>query len=107
MTASTPLCVCCSRPTADGYACVTCGITKPGEQLRAIADMTQAARDVAHGISRRGGGGAGGKPGSRLPLDLGATSRLDAVQSSLTTWARLIADERGFELPDALRRSNA
>lgn len=89
-------CVCCGRPTVDGYACVTCGIAKPGEQLRQIADMTAAARDVAHGLSRHGGGGAGGKPGSRLPLDLGATSRLDAVQGTLGTWMWHVTAERGI-----------
>lgn len=94
------LCACCGKPLADGaYACVTCGITKPGEQLRQIADMTPAARDVAHGLSRRGGGGAGGKPGSRLPLDLGATSRLDAVEVVLTKWINHIGPIRGHTRP--------
>lgn len=86
----------------QAYACVHCGLDRPGRQLATIADMTGAARDVAHGFGRRGTGGASGKPGSRLPLDLTATSKLDAVQGSLTTWARHIADERGLELPDAL-----
>ena len=39
-----------------------------------------------------------GKPGSSLPIDLGATSRLDAVQNTLTTMAREIADTRGAEI---------
>jgi hypothetical protein len=77
------------------YACVHCGITKPGEQLRDLADMVGAARDIAHGLSRRGGGAASGKPGSRLPLDLLATAKLDAVGNELGGWVRHIAEERG------------
>lgn len=100
MTSTAPTCACCGKPLADGaYACVTCGITKPGEQLRTLADMVPAARDIAHGLSRRGGEGAGGKPGSRLPLDLGATSRLDAVEAVLTKWVDHIGPIRGHTRP--------
>lgn len=93
-------CVVCGQAMADqAYACQHCGITRPTAQLQAIADMTPAARDVAHGVSRRGGAsGSTGKPGSRLPLDLGATSKLGAVQASLTTWARHVAEERSGAL---------
>lgn len=97
MSATT--CIVCSRPMPDtAYAC-TAETARAAEQLRTIADMTPAARDVAHGFSRRGGGGASGKPGSRLPLDLGATSKLDAVQGELTTLARHISEERGVQIP--------
>jgi hypothetical protein len=88
-------CVVCERPTADGYACVD-ETRRAVEQLRQIVDMVPAARDVAHNLSRRSGGGASGKPGSRLPLDLTATAKLDSVQNALTTWARHIAEERGI-----------
>lgn len=95
------LCVRCGKPMPDtAYACQHCGVTKPTEQLRQIVDMVPAARDVAHGLSRRGGGGASsGKPGSQLPLDLTATSKLDAVQNELVGWVRHIAEERGVEVP--------
>lgn len=96
MTAS--LCVVCGRPTPDGYACIT-ETSRAAAQLRDIIDMTPAARDVAHGLSRRAGGGSTGKPGSRLPLDLGATARLDGVQNALTTLARTIAETRGVAIP--------
>ncbi|WP_145830911.1 hypothetical protein [Actinoplanes teichomyceticus] len=66
-------------------------------QLAEIADLVPAARDVAHRQARRGGGGgASGKPGSSLPIDLGATARLDAVQNALSGWVRVIAEERGI-----------
>lgn len=96
---SVNLCVRCGRPTPDGYACANCAY-RAGDQLHETADMAPAARDVAHRTSRRGGGGGGsGKPGSSLPLDLGATAKLDAVLAELTTWARHIAETRGVPLP--------
>jgi hypothetical protein len=88
-------CVRCTRPTADGYACTGCTDRARGH-LAEIADMTGAARDVARRLSAtQSGGGGSGKPGSSLPLDLGATARLDAVQAELVGWVRHIAEERG------------
>lgn len=79
----------------DGaYACPA-ETAKAAEQLRNLADMVPAARDIAHGLSRRGGGGASGKPGSRLPLDLMATAKLDAVGNELGGWVRHIVEQRG------------
>jgi hypothetical protein len=83
----------------DGaYACPT-ETAKAAEHLRALVDMVPAARDIAHGLSRRGGGGASGKPGSRLPLDLMATEKLDAVQATLTRWVDYIGATRGHMRP--------
>lgn len=97
---STPTCVRCDRPMADGaYACPA-ETAKAAEQLRNLADMVPAARDIAHGLSRRGGGGTSGKPGSRLPLDLMATQKLDGVSNTLTGWARHVSEVRGVELPE-------
>jgi hypothetical protein len=96
---SAPLCVVCTRPTADGYACMACGVDRPRAQLAEIADMTPAARDVAHRANRRAGGGGSGKPGSSLPLDLGATARLDAVHAVVAGWARHIGETRGVPQP--------
>lgn len=92
-------CVRCERPMADqAYACATCA-NRAAEQLRLICDMLPAARDVAHGLSRRGGSGnASGKPGSQIPIDLTAMAKLDAVQNELTTWTRHIAEVRGGDL---------
>lgn len=98
---STPTCVRCGRPTPDGYADVICGVERPRAWLAEIADMVPAARDVAQRQARHGaGGGASGKPGSSLPIDLGATSRLDAVQGSLSTWVWHAAEERGVNLAE-------
>jgi hypothetical protein len=76
----------------QAYACTGCS-ERAGEQLARIVDMVPAARDVAHGQARHGSSGGGGFE-ARLPLNLGATQRLDAIQNALTTWARHIAAER-------------
>lgn len=94
-------CVRCARPMAEmAYACPLCA-TQAAQNLSEVAETTPAARDVAHGLSGRPGGGGSGRPGSRLPLDLGATARLDAVANSLGGWARVVAEERGV-YPDPL-----
>ena len=93
----------CVRCTADmpdnAYACTRC--TRQAErQLAELVDMTPPARDVAHGQARRGtGGGTSGKPGSRLPIDLRSSARLDAVQAQLTKWVDHIGTERGIARP--------
>jgi hypothetical protein len=75
---------------------VPCAVTRPQRLLGEIGDMADAALDVAQRQAVRGtGGGGGGKPGSSLPIDLGAMARYDAVRNALTTWVRLIAEERG------------
>lgn len=94
----TPLCVACDRPTADGYACTGC-TGKARGHLAQIADMTPAARDIAHRQTSGNGGGGAGKPGSSLPLDLGATARLDAVDRALTRWVDRIGTQRGTTRP--------
>lgn len=102
MTATTPTCVCCTRPTADGYACTGCANRAAGH-LATLIDLTPDARDVAHGLNSRGDGGTGGKPGSRPPGDIEAMGRLSDVQNTLSTLARDIAAARGVQEPDAGR----
>ena len=88
-------CVRCARPLADGaYVCSRC-TADAAQKLAEIVELAPAARDVAHGLSRRSQGGASGKPGSRLPLDLTATAKLDAVSNELGTWVRHIVEARG------------
>lgn len=99
MSTTTPTCVRCGRPTVDGYVDTVCGIERPRGWLAEIADMVPAARDIAHGLSNHGGTGGHGKPGSRLPLDLGATARLDAVLRTLTRWVNRIGYQRGAARP--------
>lgn len=69
-------------------------------QLAEIADMVPAARDIATGQARySGSGGGSGKPGSRLPLDLAATAKLDGVLAALTIWVDRIGTTRGAARP--------
>lgn len=93
------LCVICGdRPAHGAYGCLPC-LDQARRSLTDIADMAVAAQDVAHRQAVRGtGAGTSGKPGSTLPIDLGATARLDAVTGSLTTWVRHVAEERGVNL---------
>lgn len=91
-------CALCSRPLPDqAYACTTCaaGATR---DLEAITDLAGPARDVAAGLVRRGPAVAGGTSGSRLPINLAATARLDACSARLTSWAVLVHGDRGTPL---------
>lgn len=97
-----PTCTVCERQPVDSpaaYACASCA-TRARQHLDDIADTTPAARDVATGASRRGAP-TRGNGDARLPINLAAGSRLDAVQNEITTWARHVADERGLQPPSA------
>lgn len=89
---------CLPRVAEAGLACDWC-VGRAAAQLETVIDTLPAARDIAQRQTSRGGGSGAGKPGSSLPLDLGATARLDAVQSALTTWSRHVSEERGVSLP--------
>ncbi|GAA2681787.1 hypothetical protein [Actinoplanes palleronii] len=92
---------CLPRTAEEGYVCDT-SIARAVSQLALIVDLAPDARAVAAGLVRRGAGGGGGKPGSRPPLNDGATDALDAIQNTLTTLAREIAETRGLQSPSAL-----
>lgn len=85
-------CVVCGRPTPDGYACVA-ETERACQQLTEIAELVPAARDVMY--RQTSTSGSHSPPGPRDLLDYGAGARLDAVQTALTGWARIVADERG------------
>lgn len=91
------LCIACNRPCLDGYACSGCAY-RTGDQLHDLADMAVAVRDVATGLARRGLSGTQSAE-NRIPINLGATQRLNAVQAELAGWARVISEERGIPLP--------
>lgn len=90
----TNTCVCgCGRTLIDGYAATDC-TEKARQQLAEIGELVAPARDVAHRQTSGDGTGGSGVPGSRVPLDLAAGARLDAVQVALTGWARELAESR-------------
>lgn len=88
-------CIRCGRPVPDqAYACPT-ETARAATQLAEIADLAGPARERAYGLSgSQSGSRASGVPGSRVPLDLAATARLDALANVLGTWARHVAEER-------------
>jgi hypothetical protein len=102
MTGAT-CCVCGNRPAYEALACAPCG-NRAADRLAAIAELAPDARLVAAGLVRRGAGGSSGKPGSRPPLNDGATDALTEVVNTLTTLARDIAEMRGIEIPGLARR---
>lgn len=90
---------CLPRLAENGYACDRCA-SLAVQNLESVAEVALAVSDAADRLSAASGGGAPGKPGSQLPLDLGARSRLDRVTASLNGWARHVAEERGVHLPE-------
>lgn len=88
---------CLPRTTNAGYACDH-HVDSTAGHLAAIIELAPDARLTAYGLVRRGSGGSSGKPGSRPPFNDAAMDVLDAVQSTLTTLARDIAETRGIEI---------
>ncbi len=101
---SAPTCAICGRPVPDQALVCETEARRAGAQLAAIAELAPDARAVAAGLVRRGSGSAGGKPGSRPPLNDGATDALSEIANTLTTLARDIAEIRGIEIPGYTRR---
>jgi len=86
---------CLPRLATEGIVC-DADVDRAARLLAEIERLTPDARLVAAGQVRRGHGGAGGKPGSRPPLNVDAVDALDVIQSALTTLARDIAETRGL-----------
>jgi len=61
MTATTPTCVCCGRPTADGYACHADALSL-AQKLREAAGHAEDAWTVLARQARYGTGGSARKP---------------------------------------------
>lgn len=88
---------CLPRVATEGLVCDAC-TGRTADRLTLIAELAPDARLVAAGLIRRGGNGSSGKPGSRPPLNDGATDALDEITNALTTIAREIADTRGLKI---------
>jgi hypothetical protein len=94
---------CLPRVADEGYTCDH-DVDRTAARLTEMAQLAPDARLVAAGLVRHGaGGGASGKPGSRPPLNSGATDALDAIQNRLTTLARDIAETRGLHFAGTYR----
>lgn len=91
----------CTRPVdGQAYACQHCA-DRCARDLATIADLADAAHDVATGQTRRGPAVHGAGDSDRLPISLGAMARLDSATTAVTTWARHVAEERGIHPPSA------
>ncbi|MFV2094841.1 hypothetical protein ACFHW1_05030 [Micromonospora sp. LOL_014] len=91
----------CGRPVdGQAYACTSCA-DRAARDLDQIADLADAAHDVATGQTRRGPAVHGSGDSARLPIRLEVMARLDSATTAVTTWARHIASERGIHPPSA------
>jgi hypothetical protein len=93
-------CYHCNAPTTNGLA--LCDMA----QAKASADL-EFLPVYFRNLARWRPGRAGSRPvpGSREPTDAGRRSdrielALDAAENDISTWARMLADDRGVELPD-------
>lgn len=92
----------CGRPVADSAPCCTACV----EQTRANLDYVAAnAADLETTLTRqdRVSAGTGGRGSSEapLPINLHASDVGQRLRNTLTTWVRLVADERGVTIADA------
>lgn len=89
-----PTCAICGKPLADGAtACSNC-TAEARHHLTFIGDFIGDAREIAYGLGSGPAGITAGMPGSRVPLDLHAAAKLDAVAHELGMLCRMVAEER-------------
>ncbi|WP_026923303.1 hypothetical protein [Glycomyces arizonensis] len=101
-TENTTTCRRCARPVADGAHCCTPCVHQTEENLDSIAEdvddldvtLTRQDRVTAPGSGRHATDEA------PLPINLRASDVGHRLRNTLTTWARVIIDERGFQEPD-------
>lgn len=94
-------CTVCERPTGDqAYACSSCS----GRLARALGDVAALTEALDDAISRQtrtsSGIGVASRSADRpLPWDQHASLAASTLRGTLSTWARLVAEERGRDLP--------
>jgi hypothetical protein len=92
----------CGRPVADSAPCCSACV----EQTRANLDYVAAnAGDLETTLTRqdRVSSGTGGRASAEtpLPINLHASDVGQRLRNTLTTWTRLVAEERGTTLAEA------
>jgi hypothetical protein len=92
----TPICARCERELADGaYVCaMPCAFDLAADLTQAAGHADDAPTVVARQVRYGPGGGRGNE--QPLPVNLAASDALWAVENTITTWARHVADERGL-----------
>jgi hypothetical protein len=94
-------CTVCTRPVADlALACTSCA----GRLARALGDVASLTEDLDDAITRQtrtsSGIGVASRSADRpLPWDQNASLAASTLRNTLSTWTRLVAEERGRELP--------
>ena len=88
----------CDRPVGDGYVCQACA----DKLSRALGDVPAlwAELDVVLTRQSRYSDPEGRGGDKALPFNLKASDTGEALRGTLNTWCRLIAEERGKELPE-------
>lgn len=102
MSTETTTCTRDGRPVADGaYCCAAC-VAQTGDNLKFIEEI---ADDLETTLTRqdRVSAGTGGRASAEtpLPLNLNASEVGSRLRNTLTTWVRLVAEERGVSIADA------
>jgi hypothetical protein len=87
----------CDRPVGDGYSCTTC----MGKLERALGDVGALWEQLDIVLTRQARySDAQGRGGDKaLPFNPEASEIGWVLRNTLTTWCRLIAEERGWNLP--------
>jgi hypothetical protein len=90
------------RPVADGAYCCTACVDQTRDNLAFIAEI---ASDLETTLTRqdRVSSGTGGRASAEtpLPINLHASDVGARLRNTLTTWTRLVAEERGTSLDEA------
>lgn len=97
---TTAACDMCTSPVADlAHICTRC--TRP--LAVDLADIPELDHELDITVSRRariGAGGGGGRGNEKpLPVNLDADQHGRQLKQTLTSWAHLIADQRGIPRP--------
>lgn len=99
---SEPTCPRCDKPIHDtAYVCGPCA-RKVSERCGTAMGLL---RHVVETIARQDRLGETQRVTSNthpLPVNLGAADRYGAAKTELGTWARHVASERGYEVPDGI-----
>ena len=88
----------CDRPVGDGYTCQSCA----DKLSRALGDVPALWEELDVVLTRQSRySDPEGRGGDKaLPFNLKASDAGEALRGTLNTWCRLIAEERGKDLPE-------
>jgi len=101
-TENTTTCARCTRPVADGAYCCTACIDQTAANLQFIEETCDELETTLTRQDRVSAGNGGrGSSEAALPINLRASDVGHRLRNALTTWTRLVAEERGVTIADA------